>query len=161
MASFRESSSERLASYCTAQSLALSRRLGFGKDGTVWFTSRNTAVKVFERDFAYSREREVYRRLANLGIDGVAGHTVPELLRSDDILGIIEMSIVEPPFVLDFASAQLDHPFDFPDDVLSEWFAEKREQFGADWSKAVVVLRALERMGIYMTDVHPGNIKFR
>jgi hypothetical protein len=84
-----------------------------------------------------------------------------EMLRHDDSLGVIEMSIVKPPFVLDFASAQIDQPFDFPEDVMTERFAEKREQFGADWSKAVVVLRALEQMGIYMTDVHPGNIKFR
>lgn len=31
-----------------------------------------------------------------------------------------------------------------------------REELG----KAVAILRALERMGIYMLDVHPGNIKF-
>jgi hypothetical protein len=47
------------------------------------------------------------------------------------------------------------------DAVLTDWFAEKREQFGDDWPKAVAVLRALERLGISMTDVHPGNIKPR
>ena len=103
---------------------------------------------------------DVYLRLRTRGIDQVAGHTVPSLIRHDDTLGIIEMSIVEPPFVLDFASAQLDQPYDFPPEILAEWYESKRRDFGANWGRAVAVLRELERMGIYMVDVHPGNIGF-
>lgn len=43
---------------------------------------------------------------------------------------------------------------------MEEWAARKREEFGRNWPKVVWILRELERMGIYMLDVHPGNIKF-
>ena len=50
---------------------------------------------------------------------------------------------------------------EFPDDIMEEWAARKREEFGKNWAAAVGILRALERLGIYMLDVHPGNIRFR
>ncbi len=161
MPDYSGSLEERARSFCAARGIGLIDRLGFGKDGTVWITTDATALKVHERRRTYQRERDVYARLAERGVNLAAGHAIPLIRHMDDAAGIIEMSIVRPPFVLDFASAQIDQPFDFPDDVMTEWFAEKREQFGADWPKAVAVLRALERLGIYMTDVHPGNIKFR
>lgn len=160
MGTFELPASERLASYCTTHALVLGQRLGFGKDGTVWFTDRSSVLKVFERDHAYVRERDVYLRLRSLGVDQAAGHAVPTLRRYDDALGVIEMTIVRPPFVLDFASAQLDEPYDFPPDILAEWYEKKRRDFGPHWGRAVAVLRELERMGIYMVDVHPGNIGF-
>jgi hypothetical protein len=46
---------------------------------------------------------------------------------------MVEMEIVQPPFVLDFAGAYLDRRPDFPEDVYAEWQAEKAEQFGDDW----------------------------
>lgn len=117
-------------------------------------------MKAYERRHAYERERDVYRRLGERGVVSIAGHWVPRVERCDDALGVIEMTIVEPPFVLDFASAQLDQPFDFPPDILAEWYESKRRDFGANWGRAVAVLRELERLGIYMVDVHPGNIGF-
>jgi len=39
--------------------------------------------------------------------------------------------------------------------------AEKREQFRADWPAAAAVIRGLERIGIFMLDVHPENIRAR
>lgn len=137
------------------------RRLGFGKDGSVWASSDLTAIKVFASPGPYARERDVYARLESSGVRHLHGYAVPRLYEFDDGIGVIEMSIVEPPFVLDFASATLDSAPDFPEDVLTEWYAEKREQFGADWSKAAAVIRALERLGIFMLDVHPGNIRAR
>lgn len=146
--------------YCGTRGMELDRYLGFGKDGTVWATLDNTAVKAHERRHTYERELEVYGRLAAQHCTIVAGHAVPLLLDTDDQLGIIEMAIVRPPFVLDFASAQLDQPFEFPPDILEEWYNAKSRDFGVNWGRAVAVLRELERMGIYMVDVHPGNIGF-
>ena len=37
---------------------------------------------------------------------------------------------------------------------------EKQEQFGANWAKAQAILRFLQRYGISMEDVNPGNIGF-
>lgn len=103
----------------------------------------------------------MYFRLSEHNVDSVHGFRVPQLLDLDDELGVIEMTIVRPPFVLDFATAALDSPPDFPEEVLADWYAEKREQFGEDWPKAAAVVRALERLGIFMLDVHPGNIRAR
>ncbi|MGH7242306.1 MAG: hypothetical protein ACREJD_02680 [Phycisphaerales bacterium] len=71
------------------------------------------------------------------------------------------MTLVHRPFLLDFASAQLDVPPEFPPEVLETWEIEKAEQFGSNWRAAKSVLAALEgRCGVYMLDVHPGNIGF-
>ena len=71
------------------------------------------------------------------------------------------MTIVTPPFVLDFAGARLDFPPDFSDEIWDDWEAEKREQFGSRWPEARGVLAALEEFGIYVSDVTTRNIMFR
>jgi hypothetical protein len=70
------------------------------------------------------------------------------------------MSIVTRPFVLDFAGAYLDAAPDFPDEVWTEWEAEKRDQFDNRWATVHAVLAALEELGIHMVDVSPSNIAF-
>jgi hypothetical protein len=61
--------------------------------------------------------------------------------------------------VIDFAGAYLDMAPDFSPAVWAEWEAEKREQFGDDWSKAKSVVAAFRRWGIYLSDVSPNNIR--
>jgi hypothetical protein len=90
----------------------------------------------------------------------ILGFQVPELFRADDILHIIEMSIVTRPFVLDFAGAYLDAPPDFPDETWLAWEAEKREQFEDRWPMVQRILGALEELDIHMVDVSPSNIAF-
>ncbi len=86
----------------------------------MWSSTAFTAIKVFALSDRCRRECEVYARLRLAGIRMVAGHSLPELLDIDDRLGVIEMTIVRPPFVLDFASAALDHPPEFPEEVLAD-----------------------------------------
>ena len=75
---------------------------------------------------------------------------------------MIEMGIVKPPFLLDFAGAYLDRPPDFPPEVIEEWREQKVEQFGDRWPEVEAVLEFLRtRLGIHLTDIHPGNIKSR
>ncbi len=151
----------RSREYAERHALRYERRLGFGKDGTVWSTNRQTAVKVFGREEPFRREAAAYGRLAERGVLDVHGHAVPQVERVDKNLLVIEMTIVMPPFVLDFASAFLDDEAPiFPDDVLAEWVDDKREEFGTNWPKASAVLAALRGLGIQLTDVHPGNIGF-
>ena len=69
--------------------------------------------------------------------------------------------IVSRPFLLDFAGAYLDRRPDYPPEVTDEWRKEKEEQFGDNWAEVKLVLWELERMGIYMADVNPGNIAVR
>ncbi len=151
----------RSQEYAERYALHLDRRLGFGKDGTVWETDRQTALKVFRHADPIRREVAAYARLAERGVLDVNGHRVPQVERVDDGLLAIEMTIVQPPFVLDFASAYLDHAApEFPEEVMEESRTRKSEEFGSNWPRAAGVLAALRRLGIDMTDVHPGNIGF-
>jgi hypothetical protein len=147
--------------FAATRGLVLENQLGFGKDGIVWATDRATVVKAFERAERWEREVAVYQRLQQCGVRAIRGHAVPRMRHSDRPNLVIEMTLVHRPFLLDFATAQLDEPLDFPPDILEEWERDKAEQFGANWPAARSVLAALEgRCGIYMLDVHPGNIGF-
>ena len=94
------------------------RLLGFlgsgrGQDGFVLRSDRLTAVKFFDRIDRFDREREVYRILSEKHIRDCAGHRIPTLMDSNEGLRAIEMTIVERPFVLDFAGAK--RPWEVPD----------------------------------------------
>lgn len=142
--------------------MRVEHRLGYGKDGTVFSTSLATAVKVHVYRESYERELAGYRRLRDYEVIEVLGHNVPRLLGCDDQLRVIEMTIVRPPFLLDFASAYVgaEAP-DFSDEVLEQWREEKMERFGQNWAAVEAVLHFLQtRFGIHLMDVHPANITF-
>jgi hypothetical protein len=151
--------------YASRHRLHLAERLGFGVHGIIFVAGDNskvgkTAVKAHRSPEPYRREREVYERLRDAGVSEILGFHVPQLIRFDDELRVIEMSIVTRPFVLDFAGAYLDLPPDFPEEKWAEWAAEKQEQFEARWPKVQAVLGALEALDIHMVDVSPSNIAF-
>ncbi len=83
---------------------------------------------------------------------------MPQLLYFDDHRLVLEMTIVSPPYVLDFGGAYLENVAVFPDDVMADWLAENREQFSDDWPAAQAILRILETYGIFVVDVNPNNI---
>jgi len=152
--------------HASRHNLQLVERLGHGVHGIVLVAEDKskpgkTAVKAHEHFEPYRHERQVYQRLQAARITEIMGFHVPELIRYDDELRIIEMTIVTPPFVLDFAGARLDFPPDFPDEVWEEWEAEKKEQFGSRWPEARAVLGALEEFDVYVLDVSTRNIMFR
>lgn len=149
----------RAVQYAKSRGLALLEQLGFGVHGVVWATDRTSAIKVHAPDTShYARERDIYLRLQEQSVNNVAGFHVPELVEFDDELRAIEIAIVQPPFVLDFAGAYLDTAPDFSDEIWAEWQATKREQFGANWGKVRAVLAALKRYGVHMGDVSPSNV---
>lgn len=113
-----------------------------------------------DRRDTYDRELAAYRRLADQGVSDVLGHHVPQLLRFDAVMLVIDVTIVHPLFLLDFASAWLDQPPGFGEEVLEEWLEEKLEQFAERWPHVATVLAELERYGIHLMDIHPGNITF-
>jgi hypothetical protein len=80
---------------------------------------------VFQHERLFQRERDVYQRLQERHVVRVLGFDVPQLIRFDNDLWVVEMTIVSPPFVLDFAGAYLDQKPDYPPDVLAEWMEEK------------------------------------
>jgi hypothetical protein len=112
-----------------------------------------SAIKVHRREPDYRRERDAYLRLKENDLIVICGCHVPELVRYDDDLWIIEMTVVARPFVLDFAGAFLDQRPDFSEEVLADWRVEKQEQFGPRWPEVEGVIRFLEGYGIYLVDV--------
>jgi hypothetical protein len=153
---------ERRASlYAGRRLLHIQRGLGFGKDGTVFLTDFPSAVKVHVREEAYARELACYRHLERYEVFEVCGFHVPQLISFDDELRVIEMTVVEPPFILDFASAYLGRGPDFSEEVMQEWREEKLEQFGGRWPEVETALDWLRsRLGIQLLDIHPWNVAF-
>jgi hypothetical protein len=153
------------AAYAARHQLRLGERLGFGIHGTVHVAQYESkedrsAIKAHNSAEAYDRERAAYERLRAAGVTEVLGFHVPQLIRTDDELWVIEMTIVTRPFVLDFAGAYLDARPVFPEEVWAEWESQKQEQFGDSWRTVQRVVDAFEELGIYLVDLSPNNIAF-
>jgi hypothetical protein len=151
--------------YAALYQLCLAERLGFGIHGIVFVAENNTkagktAIKVHRAAEPYQRERAVYERLRAAGVSEVLGFNVPQLIRVDDKLLVVEMTVVVRPFVLDFAGAYLDTPPDFPEEIWAAREAEKREQFDVRWPKVQAILGELETLDIHLVDVSPSNVAF-
>jgi hypothetical protein len=134
--------------------------LGSGTDGAVWKSNRETAVKVFERQANYTIELECYKRLATAGVTAIGRFSVPRLIGYDDELWVLEITIVEPPFIIDFAKSYLDRPPDYSAEVLADDEERNREVFEDRWREVKSLLWALRQHGIYYMDPKPGNIMF-
>ncbi len=151
--------------YAARHELRLAERLGFGVHGIILVAEHKphggrTALKAHRETDPYLREREAYERMRRAGVTEILGFNVPQFIRADDELRVIEMTIVARPFVLDFAGAYLDRRPDFSEEAWAAWESERREQFDVRWRVVLQVLAALEEFGIYMLDVSPGNIAF-
>jgi len=96
----------------------------------------------------------------SLAISNIEGFAIPRLIDFDDDLLVVEMDVVSPPFLLDFAKAYLDGPPDFSPEVMADWEEQQMEWFGDRWPQVRSVLYSLERLAIYYRDVRPGNIMF-
>ncbi len=142
--------------------VAFQSPLGFGSDGTVWPTSRGSAIKILYRDKNYAVERDCYLRLREWGVTQVAKLTVPRLVDHDDGLFALEIEIVQPPYLLDFGKAYIDEPPVYWGDrqLMANFYEEKSPLFGSNWSRVRKALASLEGMGIYYVDPRPQNISF-
>jgi len=139
----------------------LTKKLGAGIDGTVYYTSHRTVVKVHVRQQSYQKEVEAYERLRDHRVTSILGHAVPELIASHHIFKIVEMTIVTIPFVLDFASSIIDEKIDFESGAMDHWYRQKRDDFGTNWPKAIAIYNFLwERYGIFYHDLTPKNCCF-
>jgi hypothetical protein len=150
--------SERAQIYAQNQNLKIEQFLGSGFDGSVFATNRKTAIKALKWQELYQHERDIYLRLRQYGIKNMAGCHIPQLILFDDELWTIEMTIVSPPYVLDFAGARLDQPTEYPPNIYRRWIREKRSQFGSKWKYVPRIVTALQRIGVYLSDLNPGNI---
>ena len=151
--------------YAARNDLLVVEQLGFGIHGSVHVVEHKVkrnkaAIKAHRAREFYLRERAVYGLLSGAGVTEVLGFHVPQFIRADDDLQVIEMTIVTRPFVLDFAGAHVGAPPEFSSEIWAEWEAEKREQFGARWRTVQAVMSAFEALGVHLADVSPNNIAF-
>jgi hypothetical protein len=127
-------------------------------------TQRRDAVKFFIDASVYRRELRAYQIVRQRGIDQINGFQIPSLVRYDDQLLAIEMTIVKPPFLLDFAAAySLDEygHFEFSQEVIDERESHWAEVFGDRWPQVQTLCNAFTREnGLILLDLSPNNIKF-
>ncbi|MEM8912921.1 MAG: hypothetical protein AAGC97_14230 [Planctomycetota bacterium] len=71
------------------------------------------------------------------------------------------MTIVAPPFILDFGKAYIHRRPDFDAIVMEEYRQERREWFEGNWDLVESAVSGLEALGIYYWDARPGNIDCR
>lgn len=145
----------RLKRFARKRRSHLVSQLGCGFDGLVCSTSRNTAIKAFRFPQLYVNERDVYRRLTQKGVTTVDDFQIPFFKDYDDDLRVIEMTIVEPPYILDFAAARLDQR---PHHDPAEWNEAGRELFEHNWKRVKLAIFGLEQYGVFLTDLRPSNI---
>jgi len=96
-------------------------------------TSQKTALKIFLYEQLYRQERDVDLRFRDRKVSQIDRFQLPRVVDFDEVLLIVEMTIVSPPFILDFAGVRLDVPIEFEPEIIAEWLAEKQEQFEVDW----------------------------
>jgi hypothetical protein len=140
--------------------------LGWGVDGVVFTTPGSmNAFKVYKQREGFVKELGAYRRLQSRGISEFMGFRVPRLIKFEDdgaAKMIIEMSVVKPPCLLDFAAATVDHRPDWAPEQVDMWWAQVEENFGDDFAMARDVFWALQReLGIHYWDLKPTNLQFR
>ena len=71
------------------------------------------------------------------------------------------MTIVQPPYVLDFAKVYIDRPPPYDAEILESTHAKWREDFGNDYNRMLAILSKLKSFGIHYVDPKPANIRFR
>jgi hypothetical protein len=134
--------------------------LGEGTDGIVLASSRHSAVKALQEQKNYLRELKAYQRLMEHGIGSIDGLTVPALIHHDPALLIIEIDIVEPPYLLDFGKAYIDEDCPYSQEELAEYYASLSGYFRrADLPRVRKVCRILQGYGITYLDAKPQNIR--
>lgn len=154
---------ERVKQYAIARGLILEEEpLGYGTDGSVWGANRNSAVKVFALEKNYDRELRCYQRLTEHRVEEIDGLTVPKLIDFDGELLIVEIEIVEPPYLLDFGKAYIDEPSPFTQEELAIYRASLARHFRKiDLPRINKICGMLRVFGIEYLDAKPANIRLR
>ena len=154
-----EEITKRAQQYAIKRKMSLEDRLGWGQDGFVFQSSKRTAVKTFGSQQQYEQERAVYERLRDGGVTKIRQFSVPRLVFHDSFLLVIEMEIVTPPYVLDFAAAHLDgSPYSTQE--TARWQRRCQSRFGERWPEVAGLIAAFARYGIILGDIHPNNVNF-
>jgi hypothetical protein len=154
---------DRASAYCVKDGSQpdFDNLLGTGQEGSVWPTIAGTAIKVFDRERNFNSELGCYEILRENRVFELEGFTIPHLIGNDRGLLVVEMTIVAPPFILDFGKAYINRRPDFDDHVMEYYEQERREMFEGNWDLVDAAVSSLEQFGIYYWDARPGNIDCR
>ena len=85
---------------------------------------------------------------------------VPWLIANDDELLCLEMSIVSPPFVLDFAARTSTETRRSVMWSYGNGRPKGAEIFGKRWPEVRRAYYSFQAFGILLNDVKPGNVSF-
>lgn len=123
-------------------------------------SSEQTVVKVHLHPFRFRNELSVYQRLAEHGINRVGIFRVPELRSFDESLRVIEISAVEPPFLIDFGKSRLLE--DWEDVSTAEFEAKFEREFSPE--RAAIASQVFSQLknkyGVLHLDMSPYNLNF-
>jgi hypothetical protein len=120
------------------------------------------AVKIHKNIESFNKELAAYQRLYDHRVQSFMGFAIPTLMTYSSKLQVLEISIVKPPCMLDFAAATVDKPNDFSDEAMEIWWADVADAFGDDFGVAADVFWAMkEEHGIFYWDLKPRNLQFR
>jgi hypothetical protein len=112
----------------------------------------------------YNRELRAYRILAEQGTLRIAGFNCPRYVRDNDVYLSIEMTVVRPPFIVDFVSAYTDEELEwlgFDEEVIAERYAFWEERFGDRWPRVMEICGEFHRItGLTLLDLSHNNIRF-
>jgi len=150
---------DRLEDYCKDHGVAADQIIGYGVDGFVWRTQQNSVLKVHRHPREFEWECAAYQRLKEHGIRRLRGFAIPTLLDYDRDLLVLELSFVSPPFVLDFGAASVNRPVEGVDSESDEFRDNVRRRYLHHADEVLLVIDALRLYGIYLSDIHPGNIQ--
>ena len=93
-------------------------------------------------------------------VEEIYGFAIPRLIDYDNTVMVIEMDIVEPPYILDFGKAYLHRPPPhFSPEVMQESYDSQVELWGEHWPMIRKILGRLQSLGIYHVDPSPRNIR--
>jgi hypothetical protein len=156
---------QRVADYARERGIKLvvDEALPQGQGGLVRITDRRSIIKAPRARHLYEQEVAVYRYLLEEEIDAITLTSyevisIPVLLGHDDALQVFEITRVRRPFLLDFAGARSDKRPDFDDEMwqlrLAELHPAERVQ------DALYVIQAMDEAGVFLTDLHAGNLSF-
>jgi len=141
-------------------SAAPPERIGWGISGYVYVSPElPTVVKIHHHQEFFARELEVYQRLSTLRLTSIIGLNVPRLIDHRPSLRLIEIELVDAPYLLDFAGVEYTPPeIAWEPDRVAQWHEEIGYRFGPNAHIAYAAHHALTRYGMYYMDLRPSNV---
>lgn len=162
---FSDISGLRSKAMCAAQSFIGTTNvleiLGWGVSGFVFLSSDlRTAIKVHHNPDGFHTEVKAYKMLRRHRITRIGGITIPKLHKEDFDRQLIQIDLVKPPYLLDFAGVRFSDP-KFPPETVRQIDEDIQLRFGRNAAFAYAVQHRLLQIGMYYLDLRPSNLNLQ